>query len=52
MMPTPAQVRDFLNTISYPKFAAFSVNKLVVKFNLTHEEAIVLWQNYWEEKNG
>jgi hypothetical protein len=52
MMPTPAQVRDFMDTIKYPRCAALSVYKLVVKFNLTYKEATVLWQNYWEEKNG
>lgn len=38
-------VNDYIATIRYPKFAAFAVNKLMVKFKLSREEAVTAWEN-------
>lgn len=51
---TPKQIAKrnakFIETIRYPKFAAFAVNKLMVKFNLTREQAITAWKEYRSAK--
>lgn len=42
--PSTKEINKFIATIRFPKFAAFAVGKLMKKFNLTHEQAVVAWQ--------
>jgi hypothetical protein len=42
--PTAKEINKFIKGIRYPKLAAFAVNKLVVKFGFTREQAVAAWK--------
>jgi len=45
------KIDNFIASLSYPKFGAYVVNKLMKHFLMTREEALIVWETHLERKS-